>query len=188
MSLVHRRTIMTADRIDRALRRIANEILEKCDDLKNVALIGIRSGGVNPCLRLAEYMKSVENIEVPVGMLDITLYRDDLSPDNKPLLKKTDIDFDVTGKEIIIIDDVLFTGRSMRAAIEVVMNYGRPARIKAAVVIDRGHRELPIQPDFVGQWIDTAPGEKVSVTIAEKNTRTDKVVLISQVEPEEDAQ
>jgi len=188
MVLVHRRTVMNADRIDRAIRRIAEEILEKSHDPHQVALIGIRAGGVNLTQRIADYIKDLEGIEVLIGMLDITLYRDDLSSENKPLIHKTEIDFDVTGKCLVLVDDVLFTGRTIRAAMDAVMDYGRPDAIRAAALIDRGHRELPIQPDFIGQAVTTETDEKVEVSLAESKNRGDKVVVTTELEPEEGPQ
>ncbi len=185
MSLVHRRTVMTPDRIERALHRIAAEILERGGDLERIALIGIRAGGVGPTMRIAQQMKDSEGINVPVGMIDITLYRDDISSGHKPVLMKTEIDFDVTDKCIVLVDDVLFTGRTIRAAMDAVMDYGRPSCIRVAVLVDRGHRELPIQPDFVGQVLDTDRDEKVTVHVGEKRSRADKVEVFLNVEPEE---
>jgi len=185
MPLVHRRLVMTADRIDRALERIGYEILERCPDPSSIALIGIRNGGVNPTLRIAHYLKKIEGLEIPIGMLDITLYRDDISANNKPLIKKTEIDFDLEGKWLVLVDDVLFTGRTLRAALDAVMGYGRPSCVRAAILVDRGHRELPIQPDFVGQVLDTDRHEKVDVTIGEAKGRNDKVVVVSEVQPVE---
>jgi len=187
MALVHRHTVMTADRIERALHRIAAEILERSGDPRRIALIGIRAGGLNPTTRLAQQMKTLEGIEPPIGMLDITLYRDDLSSTNKPLLKATEIGFDVTDKCIVLVDDVLFTGRTIRAAMDAVMDYGRPSCIRVAVLVDRGHRELPIQPDFVGQVLDTERNEEVIVTVGEKKNRSDKVEVRRTVEPEEES-
>ena len=186
MTFVHRRLVMTADRIDRALRRIADEILERCKDPQKIALIGIRTGGVNPTLRIAKYLNDMEKIDVPIGMLDITLYRDDLSAENKPILKKTEIDFDVTGKYIVLVDDVIFTGRTIRAAMDAVMDYGRPDCICFASLVDRGHRELPIQPDYIGQVLDTAHHEEVIVKVGESKNRNDKVTVVTEVEPDEE--
>ena len=186
MSLVHRRTVMTSDRIERALHRMAAEILERGGEPERIALIGIRTGGVNPTARIAQQMKVLEGVDPPIGMVDITLYRDDISSENKPLLKKTEIDFDVTGKCIVLVDDVLFTGRTIRAAMDAVMDYGRPACVRVAVLVDRGHRELPIQPDFVGQILETERDEQVIVTVAEKKNRLDKVEILMTLEPEED--
>lgn len=185
MTIVHRRRIMNAERVDRTIRRIAAEVLEDCPDLKQLALIGIRTGGVNLTLRLADFLKATENIDVPIGMLDITLYRDDLDG-RTPLLKKTEIEFDIDDKWIVLVDDVLFTGRTFRAALDALMDYGRPSCIRAAVLIDRrAHRELPIQPDYYGQILDTAREEKVEVSIAAGRGRTDKVAVLTEVDSEE---
>jgi pyrimidine operon attenuation protein/uracil phosphoribosyltransferase len=182
MTLVHRRRIMNAERVDRALRRIAAELIEQCADPTMLAFIAVRTGGVNPTLRLADYLKKTEGLDVPIGMLDITLYRDDLDG-RTPLLKKTEIPFDIEGKWLVLVDDVLFTGRTFRAALDALMDFGRPACIRAAVLIDRsGHRELPIQADFVGQTIDTERDEIVEVKVGPAFSRSDKVEVATKFE------
>ncbi len=186
MTLVHRRRIMNAERIDRALRRIAAEVLEQCPDPANLALVGIRTGGVSPTQRLATFLKESEGLDVPVGMLDITLYRDDIADRRTPLLKKTEIAFDLQDKWLVLIDDVLATGRTIRAALDALMGFGRPACIRLAVLIDRrGIRELPIQADFIGQVIDTERDELVDVKVGATQARTDKVEVVTKMEAEE---
>lgn len=164
--------------INRALTRIAHEIVEKNKGGENLALIGIKTRGVPITKRLQDKIKQIENMTVPIGELDITLYRDDLeksTPTNEPELKATNINVDLTNKNIILIDDVLFTGRTVRAAMDAVMDLGRPAQIQLAVLIDRGHRELPIRADYVGKNIPTSDEEIIVVQLAE----TDKLDQVS---------
>ncbi len=145
--------------ISRSLTRIAHEILEKNKGGLDLVLVGIKTRGVPLAKRLQEKIKQIEGIDVPIGELDITLYRDDLQkvvPTDEPELKETNIDVDVTGKQVILVDDVLFTGRTVRAAMDAVMDIGRPAVIQLAILIDRGHRELPIRADYVGKNIPTS--------------------------------
>jgi len=152
--------------IDRALTRIAHELLEKNKGARNLALIGIQRGGVHLAKRLAEKILLIENVAVPVGSLDISQYRDDITFRKENLnLEKTDIPTDITNKTIILVDDVLFTGRSARAAMDALIDCGRPSRIQLAVLIDRGHRELPIRADFVGKNVPTSKQEHVKVEI-----------------------
>jgi pyrimidine operon attenuation protein/uracil phosphoribosyltransferase len=187
MTLIHRRRIMNAERVDRALRRIAAEIVEHAPEPEKIALIGIRAGGVAPTLRLADALKTTDGLDVPIGMLDITLHRDDLTNGRTPLLKKTEIEFDLEDRWLILVDDVMFTGRTFRAALDAVMDFGRPACIRAAVLIDRRrHRELPIQPDYVGQVIDTERDEIVEVRVSPTVSRTDKVEVMTRMEAEEE--
>ncbi|KAF0185804.1 MAG: pyrimidine operon attenuation protein / uracil phosphoribosyltransferase [Nitrospirae bacterium] len=154
--------------IERVLSRIAYEIIEKNKGTENVCLVGIQRGGVHLARRIAEKIKIVEHADVPVGSLDISLYRDDLSlRRDHPVVRKTDIPFDSNGRKVVLIDDVLFTGRSIRAAMDALMDYGRPACIQLAVLIDRGHRELPIRADYVGKNIPTAKKEKIDVQLQE---------------------
>ena len=150
----------------RALRRISHEIIEKNNGCKDVCLIGVCRRGVPLAQKIAQNIAEVEGSEVSVGSLDITLYRDDVSeskPD--PELHGTDITFDVTGKKIVLVDDVLFTGRTTRAAIDAIMALGRPASIQLAVLVDRGHRELPIRGDYIGKNVPTSKQEQISVCI-----------------------
>lgn len=158
---------------ERALVRIAHQIVEKDKTTDGLCLIGIRTRGVPLARRLAENLRRIEGAEIPVGELDITLYRDDLSTvAESPVVNGSRLDFDVTGKTVVLCDDVIYTGRTARAAMEAVMALGRPARIQLFALIDRGHRELPIRPDFVGKNIPTAHSEVVSVRLEECDGET----------------
>lgn len=169
--------------ISRAINRIAHEILEKNCGSKDLALLGIRTRGVFLAKRLQSKIIDLEGISVPLGILDITLYRDDLGDGRQnPKIKKTDISFPVENMKIVLCDDVLFTGRTIRAAIDAVMDFGRPAVVQLAVLIDRGHRELPIRPDYVGKNIPTSKSMKIKVKIKEED-KEDQVTLIA---PEDD--
>ena len=162
------KTIMPADDVRRAMTRIAHEIIERNRGVRNVALVGMRTRGIPLARRLAEKLDDLENIAVPVGELDITLYRDDLgSRAVQPLLGTTRLPGDVSGKVIILVDDVIFTGRSTRAALDALIDYGRPKAIQLAVLVDRGHRELPIRPDYVGKNVPTSLNEDVAVLLRE---------------------
>jgi pyrimidine operon attenuation protein/uracil phosphoribosyltransferase len=164
--------------MERAMSRIAHEIIEKNKGVADVALIGIQRRGVPLARRLAELIEKVEGVEVPVGVLDITFYRDDLSLLNEhPVLNGTDIPFGVTGLTVVLADDVLFTGRTVRAALDALMDSGRPRSIQLAVLVDRGHRELPIRADFVGKNVPTSRGELISVHISPFE-ETDEVLLM----------
>jgi len=166
--------------IDRALTRVAHEILEKNKGAKNLALIGIQRGGVHIAGRLAGKLKSIEGVEVPVGSLDITMYRDDLTTrKSQPVPQATDISFDIREKVIVLVDDVIYTGRTIRAALNSIMDYGRPKSIQLAVLVDRGHRELPIRADFVGKNLPTSSKEKVEVMLSEDGG-DDKVVILGE--------
>ena len=160
---------------NRTLTRIAHEIIEKNDSVENICLIGIKTRGVPLAERISERISSIENKNIPVGTLDITLYRDDLK-DREAIVCSSHIPFDVSGKNIILVDDVIYTGRTVRAALDAVMSYGRPSKIQLAVFVDRGHRELPIRPDFVGKNIPTSRNEIVKVNI--KNTDSADTVEI----------
>ncbi|HEB75478.1 MAG TPA: bifunctional pyr operon transcriptional regulator/uracil phosphoribosyltransferase PyrR [Nitrospirae bacterium] len=163
--------------MERTITRMAHEILEKNRGVEGLCLVGIQRGGVHLSKRLAERIKSIEGRDVPVGMLDIALYRDDLNIRKEyPAVRKTDIPFEITGKVVVLVDDVLFTGRSIRAAMDALMDIGRPARIELAVLIDRGHRELPVRADFVGKSVPTSVGETVNVEFSEE-AGVDRVVL-----------
>ncbi|WP_188454465.1 bifunctional pyr operon transcriptional regulator/uracil phosphoribosyltransferase PyrR [Virgibacillus oceani] len=156
--------------INRALTRIAHEIVEKNKGGENLVLVGIKTRGVPITKRLQDKIKQIENITVPVGELDITLYRDDLEKtveNDEPELKETNIEVELTGKKVILIDDVLFTGRTVRAAMDAVMDLGRPSQIQLGVLIDRGHRELPIRADYVGKNIPTSEQEIIVVQLIE---------------------
>ena len=169
--------VMDADEIRRALTRIAHEIIEKNKGAEDLALIGIQSRGVPLARRLSAQMEQIEGSSVPVGSLNVALYRDDFATRLAPTsVGKTEIDFDVTDRKIILIDEVLFTGRTIRSALDAIMDMGRPAHIQLAVLVDRGHRELPIRADFVGKNLPTARREHVHVHLKETDGE-DKVVI-----------
>ena len=170
-------TLLNAKEISRAISRISHEILERNQGAGNIALVGIRTRGVALSQRLREKIKDIENLTVDHGVLDITLYRDDLTKGlQKPALKKTEILFALENKHIVLCDDVLFTGRTIRAAIDALMDFGRPSSVQLAVLIDRGHRELPIRPDYVGKNVPTAKSKRVQVLLNEEDGE-DKVVI-----------
>ncbi len=172
-SLQFKHEIMDAAAVERALLRIAHQILEKDKGTDDLCLVGIQTRGVPLAMRLAENIRQIEGTELPVGKLDITLHRDDRSETvDAPVVKDTDIPFDVTGKTLLLCDDVIYTGRTVRAALDAVMALGRPARIQLFALVDRGHRELPIRPDFVGKNIPTAREEIVSVCLEESDGET----------------
>lgn len=163
--------------IDRAIVRMAHEILERNRGAKNLCLVGIQRGGVHLAKRLAKKIKEIEGKDIPVGSLDIAFYRDDLSiRKEQPAVRKTEVPCEITDQKVVLVDDVLFTGRSIRAALDALMDIGRPANIQLAVLIDRGHRELPIKADFVGKNIPTAANENVEVDLAEEGLE-DKVTI-----------
>ncbi len=174
--------IMDSRRMRRVINRLATEILEKNRDVENLALIGIRTRGVYLARRLRDAIKRIEGIELPLGILDITLYRDDIPRKGiTPEVKGTEIPFPVDGKDIVLVDDVLFTGRTVRAAMDSIMDLGRPRTIQLAVLVDRGHRELPIQANYVGKVLPTSRRERVRVRFKEHDG-VDEVVI---TEPEE---
>ena len=174
--------LMSASEIDRTLVRLAHEILEKTKDLDQLAFIGIRRRGVPMAQRLAAKIESLENRKIPVGILDINLYRDDLSTvGHKPQLNATEIPFSVQGKEIILMDDVLYTGRTIRAALDALFDQGRPSRVQLLVLIDRGHRELPIEAKYVGRTVQTADEEIIEVKYQEIDGM-EKVLLCERTE------
>jgi len=178
MSIREKALILDKTGIDRALTRIAHEILEKNKGSKDLVLVGIQRGGVHLAKRLAARIKVIEGVEPPVGSLDITMYRDDLSTrKSQPVPKATDISFDIQDKMMVLVDDVLFTGRTIRAALNSVMDYGRPRRIQLAVLVDRGHRELPIRADYVGKNLPTSAREQVEVMLAEDGAEERVVIL-----------
>ena len=173
--------VMDKSGMHRALARIAHEILENTLDAQDAVLIGIQRRGVTLAQRVATEIKKAEDVRVPLGILDITFYRDDLSLlAEHPLMKGTDIPFAIDGKTVVLVDDVLFTGRTVRAAIEAIMDMGRPKRIQLAVLVDRGHRELPIRADFVGRNIPTAVTESVEVQVLEVDGEDGVYILKSQ--------
>lgn len=162
--------VLDEQAIRRALTRIAHEIIERNKGIDDCVLIGIKTRGIYLAKRLAERIKQIEGTSIPVGELDITLYRDDLTvktAEREPLVKGTDVPFSVTNQKVILVDDVLFTGRTVRAAMDAVMDLGRPAQIQLAVLVDRGHRELPIRADFVGKNIPTSSSEMIVVELKE---------------------
>ena len=169
--------VMDAEAMDRALTRIAHEILEANKGCESVALVGIMTRGVDMAERLAGRIARIEQTEVPVGSLDISFYRDDVAMRLSPEVHTTDIPFDVEGRTIVLVDDVLYTGRTIRAAMDAIMDYGRPAAIQLAVLVDRGHRELPIRADFVGKNVPTARRERVKVLLEELDGREAVVIL-----------
>ena len=170
--------VMDAKDIQRSIARLAHEIVERNHGIDGVGLLGIRTRGIFVARRIAKVIEKIEEVAVPVGVLDITLYRDDFRIKKVgPGVQVTDIPFDPDGKTVILIDDVLYTGRTSRAALDALMDYGRPGRVQLAVLVDRGHRELPIKADFVGQNLPTAPGENIRVLMEEQDGE-DAVILI----------
>lgn len=166
-NFIEKTVLMDGPAIRRALTRIAHEINEKNKGIENVVLVGIRTRGVPLAERIANEIEKIEGVKVPVGTLDITLYRDDLSTlAYQPVVRQTQIPVDITGKTVILIDDVLFTGRTVRSALDALIDIGRPRIIQLAVLVDRGHRELPIRADYVGKNVPTAGKEIVSVQIS----------------------
>jgi pyrimidine operon attenuation protein / uracil phosphoribosyltransferase len=176
-----KRQLMSASEIDRTLVRLAHEILERTTDLNQLAFIGIRRRGVPLAQRLAAKIEALEERQVPVGTLDINLYRDDLSTvGHAPVLNATEIPFPVTGRDIILTDDVLYTGRTIRAALDALFDHGRPARVRLLVLIDRGHRELPIEASYVGRHVQTTSSEIIEVKFQEVDSM-EKVLLVERM-------
>ncbi|MBI4877758.1 MAG: bifunctional pyr operon transcriptional regulator/uracil phosphoribosyltransferase PyrR [Acidobacteria bacterium] len=172
---------MSASEMDRTLVRLAHEILEKSQDLGRLAFVGIRRRGVPLAQRLAQKIQALENRAIPVGILDINLYRDDLSTVGaQPVVNATEIPFPVTGKDIILMDDVLYTGRTIRAALDALFDHGRPARVQLLALIDRGWRELPIEARYVGRMVQTAENEIIEVKFQEVDG-TEKVLLVEKI-------
>lgn len=155
--------ILNQSGVERALIRIAHEILERNKGTDNLVLIGIRTGGDHLAAQLRKKIASIEGIEVPLGAVDVTMYRDDLGSRGSLPLGKTDIPFDLDSQKVVLVDDVLYTGRTIRAAMDALIDLGRPRNIQLAVLIDRGHRELPIRPDYVGRNVPTAHEEEIKV-------------------------
>jgi pyrimidine operon attenuation protein/uracil phosphoribosyltransferase len=170
--------IQSGIQIDRALTRLSHEILERNGGVNDVVLVGMHSRGVPLANRIASTMRSVEDKEVYLGSLDISFFRDDISHKNTPLIKPTEIPTDITDKTVIIVDDVLYTGRSIRAAMDALNHLGRPRHIQLAVLVDRGHRELPIRADYVGKNLPTSKSENVQVRLKETDG-IDEVVIIN---------
>jgi pyrimidine operon attenuation protein / uracil phosphoribosyltransferase len=172
------RLVMDAEEIARALRRMAGEMTERNRGAHEVALVGIRRGGVPLAYRLRVFLRELEGLDVPVGTVDINLYRDDTATAlPTPLIGRSDLHFPIDDRNLILVDDVLFTGRTTRAAIDALMDYGRPRSIQLAVLIDRGHRELPIQPDYVGRSIETLFDERVNVMLDAEDGSPDRAVV-----------
>jgi pyrimidine operon attenuation protein/uracil phosphoribosyltransferase len=165
--------ILDANAIGRALTRIAHEVAERNENSAEVVLVGIPSGGVPLAQRLGKSLSEIWKISVPIGSLDVSMHRDDLDQRAAPKIHPTEIPFDVNGKTVVLVDDVLFSGRTIRAALDALNDFGRPKKIQLAVLVDRGHRDLPIKADFVGKNVPTAANEKVHVRIGEK----DEVIL-----------
>lgn len=174
--------IMDGRKMDRAMTRIAHEILERNGGAQSLVIVGILTRGADLAKRLAQMIKDIEGVEVPVGLMDINLYRDDVNynPD-QPVVRKTDIMFDIDGKNLILVDDVLFTGRTIRAALSQIIDFGRPKTIQLAVLVDRGHRQLPIRADYVGKNIPTSFEDNVRVSFAERDGEDE--VLFYPVHP-----
>lgn len=178
MDLKIKSRILDKEGIKRTLNRIAHEIIEKNQGTKDLVVIGIKARGAYLAERIAKNIQEIEGKEIPIGAIDITMYRDDLTEiAQQPVLHSTEIDFDITAKRIILVDDVLFTGRTVRCALDELIDFGRPANIQLAVLVDRGHRELPIRPDFVGKNIPTAKDESVEVRLEEMDEAEEVVVL-----------
>lgn len=173
--------ILNADDIRRALLRIAHEIVERNEGVQNVILVGILRRGAPLAERLAAALANGEGYIVPVGQLDITLYRDDLSLRGPtPQVRKTTVNVDIGGKVVVLVDDVLYTGRTIRAALNALSDLGRPAAIQLAVLIDRGHREIPLRADFVGKNVPTSQDEKVAVHLSEIDDGEDEVIIVQR--------
>ena len=166
--MILKANLMTEEEMSRALKRMSHQILEKNQGGENIVFLGIKTRGVPLAKSLARNVKSIEDVSVPVGELDITLYRDDLTEIGQgPVVTGSVVPFDVTGRDVILVDDVLYTGRTVRAALDAISKYGRASTIQLAVLIDRGHRELPIRADYVGKNVPTAKSELVSVHVSE---------------------
>ncbi|WP_017302131.1 bifunctional pyr operon transcriptional regulator/uracil phosphoribosyltransferase PyrR [Nodosilinea nodulosa] len=163
--------ILSAEEMRRTINRLASEVVEQGGDLSSLVLLGIHTRGVPLAHLLAQQIQRLEGVALPVGALDITLYRDDLDKISTRTPARTDISFDITAKVVVLVDDVLFSGRTIRAALNAVIDYGRPSAIRLAVLIDRGHRELPIRPDFVGKSLPTAKDESVKVFVQDVDGR-----------------
>jgi pyrimidine operon attenuation protein/uracil phosphoribosyltransferase len=169
--------VLTQDGLDRSLRRISHEILERnASQLDELALVGVLTRGVPLARRISENVSQFEGIDVPVGSLDITLHRDDLAGEDLDL-RGSDVPFDVTGKTVVLVDDVLYTGRTARAAMDALLELGRPAAIRLAILVDRGHRELPIRADFVGKNVPTAREDRVLVNLMETDGEDGVIVV-----------
>jgi pyrimidine operon attenuation protein/uracil phosphoribosyltransferase len=177
MELQEKKVLMDEMAIKRALTRIAHEIIERNKGVEKVALIGIRRRGGPLAQRLAERIEEIEGIKVPVGILDITLYRDDLTTlASQPQVHRTEVFFNINNMNIVLVDDVMFTGRTTRAAMDALIDLGRPRTIQLAVLVDRGHRELPVKADFIGKNVPTSKSEVISVRVKEIDDREEVVI------------
>jgi pyrimidine operon attenuation protein / uracil phosphoribosyltransferase len=172
------RVLLDEADLQRTLRRIAHEIVEKHPDLEQLALVGIHTRGVFIAERLAGLIEQFTDSRVPTGALDISFYRDDVRAHPQPVVKATRLEFDIDGRSVVLVDDVLYTGRTIRSAIEALFGYGRPERVQLAVLVDRGHRELPIRPDYVGKNLPTSRDERVNVQLSEVD-QVDRIVLLT---------
>ena len=181
MSNLTKTVVMDESAIDRSLTRIAHEILESNDGAQSIALVGIVTRGDLIAASLAKRIEQIEGVKVPVGRLDISFYRDDYATNFAPAIHATNIPFSVDGKRVVLVDDILYTGRTIRAALDAVMDLGRPSRIELAVLVDRGHRELPISPDFVGKNVPSSHEENVHLYMKEVDGHT--AVEINDVAP-----
>jgi pyrimidine operon attenuation protein/uracil phosphoribosyltransferase len=178
MDFTEKAVVMTAADMNRVMARMASQVVENNPDLSNVILVGIRRRGVPLAERLATKINEMDGVTVATGALDITLYRDDLSTvGERPVVNKTELPADVTGKTIILVDDVLYTGRTIRAAMDELIDFGRPHRVQLAVLIDRGWRELPIQADYVGKFVTTTASEIIKVMLPEYD-ETEQVIVV----------
>ena len=181
MSLQEKSKIMDKEAIERTVTRIAHEILEHNKGTDNLVMVGIRNRGEYLANRITEAIKNISGKDVPQGVVDITLYRDDLTEiSEQPVLKETRIDFDITGKKIVLVDDVLYTGRTIRCALDELIDFGRPANIQLAVLVDRGHRELPIRPDYVGKNVPTNSKEIIEVKLKEVDEKDEVIICQKQ--------
>jgi pyrimidine operon attenuation protein / uracil phosphoribosyltransferase len=183
MPAVEKSQLMSATEIDRTLQRLAHEIVERSGGALNLGLIGIRRRGVPLAQRIARAMRDIDGVEVPVGTLDITLYRDDLSTvATQPVLQSSEISFSVDDKNLIVVDDVLYTGRTARAAMNALFDLGRPRSVTLCVLIDRGHRELPIEASYVGRMVQTSAREIIEVRLREVDNNEERVMLVERTE------
>ena len=170
--------VMDAEAIRRALRRVAHEIIERNPQLEKVVLAGIPSRGVEIAQRIASFVQQIEKIDIETGVIDVAMHRDDVGTRRElPVVRASKLPFPLEGRTVVIVDDVLYTGRTIRAAMDAISSFGRPARIQLAVLIDRGHRELPIRPDYVGKNLPTATGEQIQVRLEETDNEPDAVWL-----------
>ena len=180
--IIERSKVLDSKQLHKTIRRISHEIIERNKSLTDIAIVGIRTRGVYLADRIVGNISEIEGVEVPSGALDITLYRDDFTLiAEQPVVKETELNFDINGKLIIIVDDVLFTGRTIRCAMDALIDFGRPKAIQLAVLVDRGHRELPIRADYVGKNIPTSLSESIEVRLKEVDKK-DEVVMLEVVD------